>query len=223
MGGLFTRYESSGSSVYGLLTMDLNQLNKGRMTQNVNQFNYGGYIFFDITYVELAVSVQGGKNKYNEVMSKNRELVERKGDGWEIMLGFSFLAKYPFNLFGRFKLFPIVGMEYQHALMQRRRQNGGMVYDRSNGLQESDVDDKPFSLSDWNSFWVLLGAGTDFSLMKNFFLRGELLYGFRLMNSYERDGVEQMKTMLSDNSPKLSGLTSGPSLRLSAGYRFWNK
>jgi len=192
------------------------------MTQDINQFNYGGLVFFDATYGELAVTIQGGANNYNEVMVKNKAFAARTGDGWETMLGFSLLGKYPFTITDRFSLFPLLGMEYQVALSERRRPSDGIIYDRTNGLLEQTKDDKAFDLSTWNSFWIHVGAGTDFALPGNFFLRGELLYSFRLMTPYEQDGLEQLKVMLGDSSPKLGGLTSGPSLRLAVGYRFWS-
>jgi len=211
VGGLFTRYKATGS------------YDSGKMTQKVNQINYGGVAFFDATYGELSVIIQGATNNFDEVMRMNNEMAPRDGDGWNTMLGFSLLGKYPFTLTERLCLFPLLGMDYQIALMQRRRQSGGIVYDRTNGIQETDKKNNPLDLSAWNSFWINLGAGVDFTLTKDFFLRGELLYGFRLMTAYEADGLEQMKELLDDNDPKLGGLTSGPSLRLGIGYRLWSK
>ena len=210
IGGFFTRYTSSTSH------------ESGKMTQNVNQFNYGGLVFFDATYGELAITIQGGANNYDEVMVEGNDFVERTGDGWETMMGFSLLGKYPFTLTNRFKLFPLLGMEYQIALSERRRPDGGLIYDRTNGILEQDKDGNAFDLSAWNSFWIHVGAGTDFTITGNLFFRGELLYSFRLMTAYENDGVEQTKVFLGDKDPKLSGLTSGPSLRLAIGYRFWS-
>ena len=70
LGGFFTRYKATGSS------------DSGEMTQEINQFNYGGGVFFDATYAELAVIIQGGSNSYDEVMSKNGGFVPRTGNGW---------------------------------------------------------------------------------------------------------------------------------------------
>jgi len=209
VGGLFTRYKANSST------------GSGEMTQNVNQVNYGGLLFFDATYAELAVILQAGANNYSEVMSNNNTMIPMAGDGWETMLGLSLLGKYPFALTKRFGIFPLLGIDYQISLLQRRRPTDGLVYNRTDGMYaDIDKDNKPYDISVWNSFWINLGVGTDFHIAKRIFLRGELLYGFRLMTSYESDGLEKMKVMLNDNDPKLGGLTSGPSLRLSAGYRF---
>ena len=210
LGGFFTRYNASGSS------------GSGKMTQDVNQLNYGGLVFFDATYGELAVIIQGGSNTYDENMSLSGVLVPRTGDGWETVLGFSLLGKYPFKLTEKFKLFPLLGIEYHVALSQRRRPSGGLIYDRDDSYLELDKDDHLYNISVWNSTWINVGAGTDFSITKSLFVRGELLYGFRLMTPYEKDNLEQLKGILHDNNPSLGGLTSGPSIRFSVGYRFWS-
>lgn len=208
-GGLFTRYKASSS------------VSSGEITQNINQLNFGGFAFFDATYGELAVIVQRGSNSYDENMYREGEPVSMTGDGWETMLGFCLLGKYPFTPAERISLFPLLGVEYQFSLSQRRRpDNYNLIYDRTNGTRDQDKDGKAYNISVWNSIWINLGVGMDFSLVKSLFVRGELLYGFRLMTPYEADGLEQMKNALNDNDPKLGGLTSGPSFRLAAGYRF---
>jgi len=207
IGGYFTRYKSSSTT------------GSGRMSMDVNQLNYGGFVFFDATYAEFAVILQGGLNKYNEVVSDGSAFVARAGDGWETMLGLSLLGKYPFTMTNRTKIFPILGADYQISLVQKRRPDGDIVYDRTNGIQEEDKDGNAFDITTWNSIWIHLGAGADYLLAGRIFLRGEFLYSFRLMTAYERDGLAQAKVLLDDNDPKLRGLTSGPSLRLSAGYR----
>ena len=208
IGGSFTRYNSSST------------VGSGEMKQNINQFNYGALAFIDATYGEAAFSFQSGSNNYDEVMSKDGEFVNREGDGWGSSLGISLLGKYPFNFAKRMHIFPLLGMEYKITLSEKRQPDGGNIYDRTNGLYETDKDGNSFSLSTWNSFWIQVGVGADFAIMKNVYLRGEFIYGFRLMTPYEKDGLEQLKNMLGDDSPKLGGLTSGPSFKLAAGYNF---
>ena len=147
----------------------------------------------------------------------------RSGDGWESVLGFSILGRFPFRLGERFSVFPLLGMDYQITLSQRRVNAAGRVYDRDDGIWEVDKDGNAFRLSDWNSFHVRLGGGAEFDLGERLFLRGDLLYGIRLMTNYERKNLELMKAMSGDNSPRLGGLSSGPSLRLGVGYRFFTR
>ena len=208
VGGYFTRYKSSSN------------VNSGEVTQNVNQFNYGGLAFLDATYGELAVSYQAGSNNYKEVAIEDGEMQNMEGNGWATSLGLSLLGKYPFNFARRMHIFPLLGMEYKITLSERRQPDGGITYDRTNGVRETDIDGNAYELSTWNSFWIQVGFGADLAIMKNVYLRGEFLYGFRLMTSYERDGLEKLKEFLGDSDPKLGGLTSGPSFKLCAGYRF---
>jgi hypothetical protein len=117
-----------------------------------------------------------------------------------------------------------VGIEYQFSLLQQRTLSGdGRVYNRTNPLWEKNKDGKALSLSDWDSFFIQAGFGADFMLKTNLFIRGEFLYSFRLMTGYERDGLAQLKESINNPDPKLSGLSSGPSLRISVGWRFFSR
>jgi opacity protein-like surface antigen len=206
LGGFFSRYT-------------LNADGGAKATQTHDQFNYGGLLFFDATYGELAVIIQGGVNRWEEVVTDADTSEPLNGKGWETMLGFSLLGKYPYTLSDRFTLFPLLGIEYQLALVEKREKENGVIYDRTDGT-DTDKEGKAYNASVWNSFWINLGAGADFAIARGFFVRGELLYGFRLKTPYEADGLEKAKKELGDPSPDYSGLTSGPSLRVSAGYRF---
>jgi hypothetical protein len=214
LGGHFTRYTLSGPSTLGVNIVQ---------TQNITQFNYGGFLFFDATYGEFSVSIQNGVNTYKEKMDlESDDPGLNTGKGWETMLGLSILGKYPFTLKKTFILFPLLGIEYQISLVQQRTLSGdGRRYDRTDGLYEKNKDDNALSLSDWNSFLIKVGIGSDFILKPNLFVRGEFLYSFRLMTDYERDGLAQMKGTVPN--PKLSGLSSGPNLRISVGWRFFTK
>ena len=214
MGGLFTRYDlkASGNSI----VVDAGQ--------KMNQLSFGGLIFFDATYGELSVSLQNGKNKWTQNLDMNviKNSEPDTGNGWETMLSFSLLGKFPFSLGSRFAVFPLLGMEFQISLLQKRTHSEGYVYERDDGSRERDKDGNAYKLSDWNSFFVEVGCGADFEILKRIYLRGEFLYAFRLMTSYEKKNLDQIKSLTGDNNPSKSGLTSGPILRLSAGYRFYN-
>ena len=219
IGGFFTRYTLSADGIVQDTRIKVDS------TQEVNQLNYGFFAFFDATYGVFSVFYQNGSNTYKEtanvsVLDNN---VNQDGQGWDSALGFSFLGKYPFSLNERLTVFPLLGIDYQISLKQRRTQADGWVYDRTDGLREKDKDNNAYKLEDWNSFWINLGGGLDFMLTGNFFLRGELLYGFRLMTSYETKNLDMMKALANDPNPKLGGLTSGPSIRIGVGYKFFTK
>jgi len=216
LGGFFTRYTLTAEGTVEGARMKINAI------QKLNQFNYGFLAFFDATYAEFSVFFQNGVNDYKETanISLFSEGSNQSGKGWESVLGFSLLGKYPFSLNERLTVFPLLGVEYQISLSQKRTQHDGFVYDRTDGLRENDKDNKAYKLEDWNSLWINLGGGVDFSLAGNFFIRGELLYGFRLMTSYETKNLDMMRAMSGDSNPKLGGITSGPALKAAAGWRF---
>jgi len=221
VGGLFTRYT---------LTADGNidgEPVKVNADQEMNQFNFGGFLFVDGTWAVFSLGIQRGINNYNETMITTSPTIDdlvmpSQGKGSETMLTLALLGKYPFTLNDRFTLFPLLGLEYQIALAQTREPEGGLKrYDRTDGIRESNVNGKPYSLPVWNSWFVNIGAGLDYRLFSSLFLRAELLYGFRLQTPYETDALEKVKKGVNASNPKLHGLTSGPTLSIAAGWRFF--
>jgi hypothetical protein len=215
-GGVFTRYVLEGNSSEGSDSV--------KSAQTMDRFDYGGFVFMDTTYAEAAVSLLNGLGSYRETMEYNSEsLADDKGIGYETMLGISLMGKYPIVLNKQWTAFPLLGAEFLIAFVERRQPDGGRVYDRTKGSKPSDLDKdgKPYPLSAWNSLLIKIGAGADYTLSRSLFLRGEFFYSFRLQTRYETGAVEMAKTMLEVPSPKLSGLTSGPSLRIALGYRFF--
>jgi len=224
LGGLFSDY---------IIDADENNSLGGhtwlKMTQEMQQFNFGGFVFFDATYGELAITVQHGINAYKEevdarVTPTGDTITAREGTGSETMLGFTLLGKYPFHINERLLIYPLAGVEYQIALVEKRTPDGGNESNRTDGDTEFPGD---FSLSMWNSFFIKIGAGTDFYFHFPWFFKAEFLYSFRLMTPYENEALEYIKRDFGISEPKLfaspgmRGLTHGPELRLAVGYRFW--
>jgi len=219
-GGLFTRYTLTAKG-----NIENEPVNV-EAKQEMNQFNFGGFLFADATWVEFSVGVQGGLNNYIETRtissSGTDDIVTKiEGSGSEIMLTLTLLGKYPFTLNDKLKLFPLLGVDYQIALMETRKPEGRKRRDRSHPKYgESDVNGKTYPLSMWNSLFVVIGGGADYNLTSNLFLRGEVLYSFRLETSYESDALEKAKKGLNAPNPSYGGLTSGPTLRIATGWRF---
>ena len=212
LGGHFTRYNLRASGPAARMTA----------YQTTNQFDYGLFAFFDATFVTLGVVFQTGTNNFDESVyidgTWNPD-ESRSGQGWETVLGVSVLGKWPFRLNDRVTVFPLLGMDYLISLLQRRSDEYGLIYNRDDGLREADMEGNAFRLSDWNSFIVRLGGGMEFGLTGRLFLRGDLLYGIRLMTGWERKNLDFMRGFSGDPSPRFDGLSSGPSVRLSAGWR----
>jgi opacity protein-like surface antigen len=220
VGGLFTRYTLTAE---GNIVVPVDVVS----TQEINQVNYGGFLFVDTTWVELDLALQGGSTTWQERYSANTKdgmvLADQptEGTGTEAMFGLSLLGKYPFRLNRGFSIFPLAGVEYQIALLEYRDPEIGPNYNRTNRTWEKDSNNNAYSLSVWNSLLIDIGAGVDLNLYSRLFLRTELLYGFRLQTPYEIDALEKVKKMANAPDPKLAGLTSGPTLRLALGWRIF--
>jgi hypothetical protein len=218
LGGVFTRYTLTGEGTLEGNPVDLDS------AQNMNQFNFGSFVFFDADYGELSVSVQRGMNTYSENMSATSGAdfatgSKTTGAGIETMLGFTLLGKYPFVLNKSLVLFPLLGMEYQFALEQRRQTGSRPEYDRTDGVRESDSNGEAYTLTSFNSLFIDIGAGVDIKPFSALFFRVEVLYSFRLPTSYEMDALKKPEKWLGAANPNLGGLTSGPCLRAATGYR----
>ena len=219
IGGLFTRYQLSANGKIEGEPVSVNA------AQTMNQFNYGAFLFFDATWVEFSAGVQGGLNNYEETMIAASPSIDditttSRGEGSEVMLSIALFGKYPFTLSEKFTVFPLAGLEYQITLMQSRQPEGRRRYDRTDPERgETGADGKTYALPVWNSLFIIVGGGMDYRLSSSMFLRTELLYGFRLQTFYEIDALEKAKKGVNAQDPKLGGLTSGPTLRIAAGWR----
>jgi opacity protein-like surface antigen len=232
MGGLFAAPLRLSAGAGGLLgytftryTMEGAGSATSKLTQTMDRFNYGGLLFFDATYGELAVLLRGGHNAYEEEMITAGGNIDNKGTGAEMLLGFSLLGKYPLRISEKLVWFPLLGVEYQVALLEWRKPQGGIVYDRTQGKlpEDKDKNDDPYPLSAWNSLAIDLGAGLDYAINGRIFLRSEVLFSFRLQTAYETGALELAKFQTSASDVALKGLTGGPALRISLGYLFPGK
>jgi hypothetical protein len=226
VGYTFTRYtmEAKGS---------LDPVIDGNIAlyQTMDRVNYGGLLFFDATYGEVTFSIRGGRNAYRETMDQRLEggswatVTDDKGTGSEVTIGFSLLGKYPFRVTEKVTWFPLVGIEYQMALLEQRTPQGDTVHDRTAGELDADLDKdgNPYALWAWNCFTIDIGAGFDYQLKGRLFLRNELLFSFRLQTPYETGSLEMTKEKFRASDFSLMGLTGGPTLKTSVGYRLSDK
>ena len=214
LGYTFTRYTLEGKNPDG---------GNAESSQSMDRIDYGGFLFFDAKYAVLSVILQGGNSRYSENMIFESETAaDTTGTGSELSLGFSLMGKYPFTINERVTWFPMLGVEYQIALVQKRKQDG-IEYNRTDGhlVEDRDKNDEPYPLSAWNSWWINVGAGLDYDLTESLFLRSELFFGFRLPTAYEMGALEVVKNPpMNVKNPSLGGLTGSPTMKISIGYRF---
>jgi len=126
-------------------------------------------------------------------------------------LNLSLMLRYPFSVAEGWKVFPMLGIDGQIALGD---------FDDSLRTHFQRVANFGYEVPTpawfWNSLWIRFGAGADFALRGNLFLRGELLYGFKL-NSRHESG------MAAYWEPGLRGVSNGVHARLAVGYTFWRR
>ena len=208
-GYTFTRYNMEGGNT--------------RSYQNMDRVDYGAFLFFDAKYAAFSIMYQGGISGWEENIVSSSSAIESNGTGSSGSLGFSLAGKYPFTINEKIFWFPKLGVSFHLALMERRKPQGyASEYSRTMGLERTDRDrnDKPYSnLRPWDSFWIDVGAGMDYVINGPFFLRSELLFGFRLQTTHETDSLAVAKKELGIQNPRLAGLTGSPSLNVAIGYR----
>ena len=231
IGGHFTRYtlradgKVDDTSQTPPVKVDANITSE----QSVDQLNMGGFLFFDAAWAELNIGILAGPYQYAESMyAENSGTVvfgkkdPETGTGRETMLSLSLLGKYPFELNRQLTVFPLLGLDYQIAIQEVRQVDGFKLYDRTQ-KRETDSNGGRYQLSAWNSLFIVVGGGLDFNFYSPFFLRTELLYSIRLQTPWEIDNLKKVKDMVAAPNPTLSGLSSGPTLKLCVGWRFYDR
>ena len=161
-------------------------------------FGGGAFIFVDATFVELSLGIFGGGGTSSEEWTGvPRYSWSRSFSGLDIGL----LGKYPVVMSSQLTVFPIAGINFRSIFSVRDAGYGR----RSNS-------------SDFSALWFKLGGGLDYFLTDHIFLRGQVLYGFRVRNRAERDEVNYW-----NRYPGVSArarLGHGPTIRFAVGYRF---
>jgi len=175
----------------------------------------GFYAFLDATLATLGVGVVfNGVGRYLDVPDLS-DTVSPYLTG-EQLLGFgvthlslSLMLRYPFEPHELWAIFPMLGIDGQIAM---GRFGGDM---RPHLQQVANRGYRVPTLGEfWNSLWIRFGAGADFTLNPNLFLRGELLYGFKLNSAHESRTAGYWE-------PGLRGVSNGLHLRIGVGYTFW--
>jgi hypothetical protein len=157
---------------------------------------FGGFLFFDASYVEASAGVFFGK------MSQETKLITHKEYISLTSVNIGVLGKYPIEL-GSFVLYPLLGVEYDVNIVAKD-EDGAPVkdkHDKANALQ-------------FNALWFKGGIGADFSITDSIYIRGQALYGARLVNQYEKDIIDAGSTSLLMSWPTASAPSSRQDINL---------
>jgi len=163
-------------------------------TNSASALNLGGFVFVDLKYAEMSVSMFKGTGNsqysWSKYFSNNvapSEENKTTGNFTALLINIGILGKYPFYL-NNITLYPALGADYQ--FWARHTENGKTT---------------PGDLSANNALWLKLGGGIDYRLNKSFFLRGELLWAAKLPTKNERDD-------------SFTWFTHSPSAHIGIGY-----
>ncbi|MCL2265892.1 MAG: outer membrane beta-barrel protein [Treponema sp.] len=163
----------------------------GYKSQNQN-VSFGGFAFFDITYAEVSIDFAYGSTTNSPLLGSN---VETKGN--VMQLGISALGKYPIEI-GSFTLFPLVGVEYNMVL-------SGKFHNYKKDIPNTKA-------MDFSQFGILAGAGVNYPIMRNLYIRGEVLVNIRFASKFNKDYAD-----IVDGKTTLG---FGPRVKVGVGYSF---
>jgi len=164
----------------------------------------GVCIFFSHTYASAYITYLsgGGRWESDNLYGNKYELPDlRRTD-----LNVGIFGKYPVNLRDNITLFPTAGLDYNACVNAKLVRADGSKYN----FNGADGQDNAHVSGDLNELWARLGAGCDVDIGWNAYIRGEILYGARLANAFE-------KSYLYGNGYTKSA--HGPTLRVGAGIR----
>jgi outer membrane protein W len=160
----------------------------------IRNTSFGGYAFFDFTYVEAGLYYAYGSitDVYEVDGYKDSEKLGSVGQ-----FGFNVIGKFPIEL-DTVTIFPMLGVSYNMVL----------------SFKYTDGEEDP-SPDELNQFGILGGMGVDFGLTDNVFLRLNGLLHFRFTSKYQKYLKSLVTYLLSRE-----GYDSNLSTTIGMGFRF---
>lgn len=138
-------------------------------------------VFFDANYLQASVGYRFSGSVTWAGSGTTATYQENLG-----YLSFAAFAKFPFHL-GPIVLFPLLGAEYDLNVVR-----GTPDY------FEQGVVANPTS-ADYNELWLAGGVGGDLHITPRFFIRTEVLFNYKLLNSDENAVVSALKSLGATN------------------------
>jgi len=138
---------------------------------DTDQFGVGAWVFADARFIELSVGLQGGILDVEIGReADDREHIDEVNRGSFLAADVNLLLKFPFALRGgSISVFPLLGAGYHFVVA-------------------ANIEGETIrALSDFNVWKINFGAGGDFALRENLFLRLSALGYYRFPSDRERD------------------------------------
>ena len=179
----------------------------------IQNFNFGGGLFFDGTYFETFVGFTYGvlnnvkrDNNKQVAITSAQNTVHRESLGNALELNFGVLGKYPIGL-GPITLFPILGLNYNIFLL---------AWDKKNVALTNSVP------STFSQFGFQAGAGVDYDFTSRVYFRLETLFQLRFVGSNLKEyGINNLKWYINSNKGNYSSFPGiGPVFKAGMGFRF---
>jgi hypothetical protein len=161
---------------------------------------YGGgaFLFMDAVYAEIFAGYSAGGGKWKSADVGNNGNLPNMSRSY---VNIGIFAKYPIEA-GSVKVFPLLGIDYEASVSGERVSELGTF-----ATKES-----------MSALWFKIGAGVDFGLSENVYLRGEALYGVRAASEFENvwkdEETERIGLMVN------AKLGHGGSVKVGVGVRF---
>ena len=187
-GGAFAQFQMSagfGMGVFPILGGGLDYTGKKTEFPMLAVDLYG---FFDATLAEASIGLVLGLPPKSETFG----------------ISFSLIGKYPLRLNQSITFFPAVGIDYQSVF-------AGYVSGTGEKIGSSINSEEPEN-SENSALWFKFGAGLDYNINYDMYLRLTALYGVRLPNKFEQDRI--------DTSGATYVLGHGITIKLGLGFRF---
>ncbi|MDR1148211.1 MAG: hypothetical protein LBK66_06215 [Spirochaetaceae bacterium] len=162
----------------------------------------GAFAFFDATFEELSLGIFGGSGTF-----KGEEGNTWQSDTSVMGLDIGLLGKYPFAINDELTVFPLLGITYR-AMLSVKQKNGG-YYRNPNGNKADP--------GDFSALWFKLGGRVDYYFTDANYLRGDVLYGWRVANRYEKNWLDDIKRADFDGKTLLG---HGLEIKFAIGHRF---
>jgi hypothetical protein len=177
----------------------------------IDTYNMGSVgVFFDAEYLQANIA-------YSWMLSGSYDITDPEGYfyGYSVnnsggitahftYIDFNLLGKVPIKI-GSFSVFPLLGVEYDQNLTWTDKDG--------NNLKSGLSSDEKNNL---NKFFFDVGLGADFTLSEDFFIRPEVILGFKMKSKFENDTIDNWNSYGFDADYQTTKWNFG----LSLGYKF---
>ncbi|GHU58583.1 hypothetical protein FACS189444_2470 [Spirochaetia bacterium] len=191
-------------SYWGVKDENLGDLNRYDTTGKGG----GLYGFLDATYLELNAGVLFG-----EMGTVNPSVLNPDDPANTLALRFGLYGKYPFVVSTMLTIFPLIGAEYELALLAGKYEGNRNMYFRNITFPVSAGKQDANAAEALSTAWIKAGVGMDTHFTDHVFMRMELLYGIRLYNKTE-------VYLLDQRSDADFAIGHGGDYKLAIGYKF---